>query len=400
MRLIQVKDSISERQFLDVPKVLYKNDPNWVCPLDKQINDLFKKETNSYLKKGECNRWVLIDDNKELLGRIAAFYHKDKAMANNEQPTGGIGFFESINDTTSAFLLFDQAKEWLKENGIEAMDGPINIGETLMNWGLLVKGFSPPAFGMTYNFPYYRELFEQYGFKLYFRQYSFLYCVDKPFPERFWKIADWVSKKPGFTFEHFTFKNQKKYLEDLCSIYNEAWSEFKKDFNPLEYSDIKASFDASRPIIDEKLVWFAYHNGTPIGVFIMYPDVNQIFKHFNGKMNLWNMLRFLYFKKRKKVTRLRTMLAGVVPKFHNSGIESAILSKFRDVVLGLESYNHYKEVELSWTGDFNPRMQSIFLKTGADWIKTHYTYRYLFDRNKEFVRFMPENVHLLGEEYD
>ena len=400
MRLKEVTDKYSEYLFLETPKILYKYDKNWCCPLDNQIKNLFVPGINGYLRKGEAIRWIVLDDNNEPLGRIAAFYHKEKAMANNEQPTGAIGFFECINDRTAAFLLFDKAKEWLTSKGMEAMDGPVNIGETFMYWGLLVKGFMPPGFGMNYNFPYYKDLFEEYGFKLYFRQYTFHIDLNIPFPERFWKIADWVAKKPGFTFEHFSFKNQRKYLEDICTIYNKAWSEFKDDFNPLIYDDVYDSFKSAKPIIDENLVWFAYHEGEPIAVFIMYPDVYQIFKHFNGKMNIWNMIRFLYMRKRNKITRIRTMIAGVVPHYHNSGIESAILAKYRDVVLKQKSYHHYREVELSWTGDFNPRMQSIFLKTGAEWAKTHYTYRYLFDRNKEFKRFMPENVHLLGEEYD
>jgi hypothetical protein len=39
------------------------------------------------------------------------------------------GFFDCINDLQAAKLLFDTAKAWLQQKGMEAMDGPINFGE-------------------------------------------------------------------------------------------------------------------------------------------------------------------------------------------------------------------------------------------------------------------------------
>ncbi len=47
-----------------------------------------------------------------LSDRIAVFIDRNLAWS-YDQPTGGIGFFECINDKKAAFLLFDTAKEWL-----------------------------------------------------------------------------------------------------------------------------------------------------------------------------------------------------------------------------------------------------------------------------------------------
>jgi hypothetical protein len=40
--------------------------------------------------------------------------------------------------------------------------------------------------------------------------------------------------------------------------------------------------------------------------------------------------------------------------------------------------------------DFNPKMRAVYEAVGAKLSKKHRTYRYLFDQNAEFVRFMPE----------
>ena len=52
----------------------------------------------------------------------------------------------------------------------------------------------------------------------------------------------------------------------------------------------------------------------------------------------------------------------------------------------------YTEFELSWVGDFNPKMISLYLATGAVHAKTHYTFRYLFDRERPYQRFMKDAV--------
>ena len=118
-----------------------------------------------------------------LMGRVAAFINNKKAY-HYEQPTGGIGFFECIDDEKAAFLLFDTAKNWLSANGMQAMDGPINFGENDNFWGLLVEGFTVPSYGMNYNPPYYRPLFENYGFKTAYAQITNHLDVSETLPRK------------------------------------------------------------------------------------------------------------------------------------------------------------------------------------------------------------------------
>jgi hypothetical protein len=134
MNLQRVVDKRTERMFLDTARIIYKDDKTWVCPFDNDIKAVFDPAKNTYFKHGKVERWVLANDQKKLIGRIAAFI--DFKLANTfDQPTGGVGFFECINDRNAAFLLFDTAREWLREQGMEAMDGPINFGETDKYWG-------------------------------------------------------------------------------------------------------------------------------------------------------------------------------------------------------------------------------------------------------------------------
>jgi len=238
MKILKVTDRKTRNLFLQVPKILYKKDPYWVCPPDGEIKSIFSPEQNRFFKQGDACRWILVSDQNTPAGRIAAFYCNDYANS-HKQPTGGIGFFECINNQQAANLLFDTAKQWLGEKGMKAMDGPINFGENDNHWGLLVDGFIHPAFGMPYNFPYYLDLFKSYGFQLFYEQYSYHMDITKPFPERFWKIADWVMRKPDFRFEHVDLKEKERYINDLVTIYNTAWSEMKENFTPLDAGCIR-----------------------------------------------------------------------------------------------------------------------------------------------------------------
>lgn len=395
MLIKEVTDKTDSKRFLEFHKWHYRDDPDWICPLDSEFNAVFDPEKNRTFNHGELKRWLLLDKDGKTIGRVAAFidYHRSKAY---RQPTGGLGFFEVIEDEKAAFTLFDTVAGWLEEKGMEAIDGPINFGSNENNWGLLTEGFSPPTYGMPYNKRYYKAYFEKYGFKNYFNQYSYnrdIASVDV-FPERFMKIAEWVSRKPGYTFEHFSFKNSEKYINDLVDIYNTTWSEFREDFEPMVPSDFNDTLKKGKAFLDPELIWFAYHNGDPIAFYVIFPDLNQILKHMNGKMHFWNILKLLYLKRIHAMTRLRGVVAGVKPAYRNSGIESAIFKCLYHVFM---KKRYYKDLELSWVGDFNDKMLSVYEAVGAEKTKTHVTYRYLINKNIEFVRLKDEMQELVSE---
>ena len=319
---------------------------------------------------------------------MAAFIDEERSRA-NRQPTGGLGFFEVTDSREAAFMLFDTARKWLTERGMKAMDGPINFGENDNYWGLLVEGFIQPGFGMPYNKPYYRKFFEEYGFRTYFEQYSYHKDVAsvEVFPERFRKIAEWISKRPGYTYRHFEYSQREKIAADMVEIYNATWAVFKEDFTPLDPARLQNTLQQAKAFIDPELIWFAYHNEKPVAFFIIFPDLNQIIRHFNGRLTLWNKMRFVYYKMTHEMTRARALVAGVHPSYQNSGIESAI---FLELFRVFRKKRFYRELELSWVGDFNPKMISIYEAIGAHKAKTHLTLRYMIDDTLPFKMYREE----------
>src|SRR5689334_20381419 len=108
MTIREVLHEGDRKAFLLLPLDIYKNDPNWLRPLDKDIEEVFDPAKNKFFKHGSATRWLL-EDNGKLIGRIAAFIN-ERTANKEKQPTGGVGFFECINNKDAAAMLFDTAK--------------------------------------------------------------------------------------------------------------------------------------------------------------------------------------------------------------------------------------------------------------------------------------------------
>lgn len=373
MKIVEVTTSKHRADFLKLPHVLYKHDTEWVAPLNQDLEEVFDPNQNGQFATGEAKRWLLFDDKQHIIGRVAAFFSK-KYISQTGEPQGGIGFFECIDNQQAANVLFDTCKNWLAEKGMKAMDGPINFGEKDRFWGLMVQGFKNPSYLENYNPPYYKTLFETYGFKKLYEQSTSEITLQDFNYERFSKIASRVLNNPAYEFKHYLDSEMEKFAADFVSIWNQAWAS-RPDFTPMTMDRVRTTLKALRPILREDLIWFAYANGEPAGFYINTIEVNQIFKHLRGKMNLWAKLKFLWYRKFGTINRARGIVFGVVPQYQNLGLETGMIMKFHDAVI---QYDDLKASELAWIGDFNPKMHSLFQALGAKTTKVHYTYTYTF----------------------
>ncbi len=386
MKLLEISPATGSRVFHDVGRGAYAGDPNWIAPLDAEVEAVFDPKKNSSFRHGEAVRWVLRDDAGRPIGRIAAFVDFEKAKR-KDPAEGGIGFFECPDDQVAADLMFDAAREWLAARGVQAIDASVNFGANFMNWGVLIEGFMPQGYGMPYNKPYYARLFETYGFQEFYRQFSYHKDLAVPFPERMVRFAEHLIKKGTYTYRPYEKKQAARFVGDLVEILNRTWADYMEDFQPVTTGEIERIMKSARPIIVDEFIWFAYKDGKPVGVVVTFPDVNQVLAEFNGRLNWWRTLRFFRLLKGKTITRNRVFLAGVIPEFQNSGVIGPLFLHF---IRAVEARPHYKEIELSWVGDYNPRMRKIYEQAGGVHKKTHVTYRYLLDRSRPFVRFTNE----------
>jgi GNAT superfamily N-acetyltransferase len=381
---MHVKEVITKediQKFIEVPLSIYAGDPEWVRPLDQDIEAVFDKKKNKYFRHGEAIRWILLDKNQKVIGRTAAFI--DRKLAKTfDQPTGGMGFFECIDSKEAAFLLYESCKKWLEERGMQAMDGPVNFGEKDKWWGLLTDGFFAPSYCTNYNPSYYKKLFDAYGFKTYFEQYNYLLKTDCVLPEKYAEKSDRVARDPNYHCEHIRLNALEKYAEDFRTIYNKAWGSHN-NFKGMAREQALALIKMMKPIMDEELIWFAYYAKEPIGFFIMLPEINQIIRHLNGKLNWWGKLKFLWYRWRGECRKIFGIAFGIVPEHQSKGVEGFIIMAAARLV---QPKGKYEEFEMTWIGDFNPSMIHLVESLGSKKVRTYCTLRKLFDENAPFKR--------------
>jgi hypothetical protein len=382
MQLIEVTDKVSADEFLHLPLSIYKDDPNWIRPLDKDIIQVFDQNKNKAFRHGEAIRFILKNQNGTTIGRVAAFVNKKYKSKGDDVPVGGMGFFECINDQKAANFLFDACKKWLSDKGMGAMDGPINFGERDRWWGLQVEGFQQPIYCMNYNPPYYQQLFENYGFQLFFNQQCYSLKVRDRLQEKFYIRHAELSKDPHYKAMHIKANQLEKFARDFTTVYNKAWAGHG-GLKQMEERTVIKMFKSMKPIMDERISWFTYYNDEPIAVWLNIVDLNQWFKYLNGRFDWWGKLKFLWIKKTKKNLKFNGLIFGIIPEFQGKGVDAFMIMEGANLI---QDQLHYEDYEIQWIGDFNPKMTNIALSLGTTLNRRLITYRYNFDRNKPFQR--------------
>lgn len=384
MQIFPVSSVEDEVAFFKLPSIIYKNDPNWIQPLDKDVAEVFDQKKNKAFRFGKLQRWIIKDDAGKIIGRIAAFTNKKYKNKGDDVAVGGVGFFECINNQQTANLLLDTAKQWLQQQGMEAMDGPINFGERDRWWGLVTKGFMEPLYCMNYNPPYYVSLFETYGFKVFFEQVCLSMDPKSPLDKKIWNRHNALEADDNFSSAHLHKNNLEKYAKDFATVYNKAWAGHG-GLKEMPYEQVLIMFKKMKPVMDEKILHYAYYKNEPVAIFINIPDLNQWFKYLHGKFGLLQKLKFLWVKQFKKNKKFTGLVFGVVPEWHGKGVDAYIIGESAKYVQSAAS--PYTEYEMQWIGDFNPKMLNIATGLGdVQRSRNLCTYRYLFDRNKEFKR--------------
>jgi hypothetical protein len=383
MQLIEVTTPSLAKEFIRINVELNRSNPAYIRPIDKEIEEVFDPKENKAFRHGELARWILKDRDDRSIGRIAAFVNKKYRNKGDDVPVGGIGFFDCINNQEAADMLLDVARHWLGQRGMEAMDGPINFGERDKWWGLLVEGFNEPLWSMNFNPPYYRALLENYGFQPFFHQLCFGLDPQKPLSDKLLRRHAALAADPAYSARMIEKKNLEKYAMDFLRVYNEAYAGHGGG-KELRKEQVMGMFNRMKALIDEKVIWFTYHNERPIAMFVNIPELNQYFKHFNGKFGLLQKLYFVWLRWRKVCRHFTGIVFAVVPDYQSMGVEAYMVAESAKVIQPDAFYTHY---EMQWIGDFNPKMVNVAKTLGETYVSRKLTtYRYLFDRTKEFKR--------------
>jgi hypothetical protein len=204
-----------------------------------------------------------------------------------------------------------------------------------------------------------------------------------PLIPRVMEKAAMTENNPDYEYRHLRKSELDKLPEYIHTVYNKAWA--NRSENPeLTMAQAKLLVKQMKPILDEKLLFFGFFKGEPIGFYLSLPEINQIFKHVNGKLDLIGKMKFLWHQLMKTNRKAFGILFGVVPEHQGMGVDGALVLAAKRTLQ--DEYHRYDDYEMNWIGDFNPKMINVAEQVGGEVCKRHATYRKLFDETKPFKR--------------
>ncbi len=317
IEIITVSNKKQLNQFIKFPWKIYKDDPHWVPPLLMDIKKRFKSSF-SFFNFGQQECYLAYKDG-ELVGRIAAIKN-DLYNETHKDKTGFFGYFECINDQAVANKLFDTAKAWLQDKGLNIMHGPASPSSN-HDYGLLVEGFDDsPRMMMTYNPKYYIDLITNYGFEKTMGLLAYKMTKEDVLGNpKLQRVADIAQKRAKMTIRPVNMKKIKEEVQHIKNLWNEAWED-NYGFVPMTDAEIDELAEDIKPIAEPSLILFGEIDGEVVGMGIALLDYNYVFKQMNGRLLPFNFLKI--FTQKKKIEWLRVIVLGISPKYQGKGLDA------------------------------------------------------------------------------
>jgi hypothetical protein len=366
-----VSTSAEQELFLNVPKQVYAADPKWVPPLQSSVAKQFSPE-NPFFQYGKLQQFIAVREGAkkpEAIGRIVAAVNQ-RLIQREGQNVGLFGFFECINDFAIAQALFDAASQWLREQGMTRIRGPIDLS-THNGCLFLVDGFdSPPTLMMPYNPPYYSAFMEQDGWEKAIDAYAYLLDLSRPLPPEYEKGYR-IANKSGIHFRQLHLKGEA-FQQDVQGLYELFNSAFANNWSstPRTLEEFMEEAKSLQDLVDPDIFWIAEDAGKMIGFFMALPDYNIALKHVNGRLNWLGILKFLWY--RRQVNQARVIVICALPEYRRKMVPLALIHL--GMTNGTKQGKAYKQAELGYVYEDNIPSRKVVEATGAKIYKTYRVY--------------------------
>jgi hypothetical protein len=367
----EVTDASDLNTFISVPWSIYQGDPNWVPPLKFERKAAFSAK-NPYFLHARWKAWVAFQGGKPV-GRISAQID-ELYLQRHDDKTGFFGLIEAPDDPEVFAALFDTAEAWLKEQGMDTVLGPFNLGIN-QEIGCLVEGFdTPPYLMMGHARPYYDGAIEARGYEKAEDVLAYVLREDMfALPENLQRLMKRLSRK--MELRQVDRKNTAAELEIMRDIFNDAWSQ-NWGFVPFTREEFSAIGKELFMITPPDFTWVAAIDGEPAAFMILLPNVNEAIADLNGKLFPFGWAKLLWRLKVRSPKTARIALMGVRQKYQHTRFGPALaFLTINALYEPLTSRKHMTEIEMSWILERNQAMRSIIEKVGGVVSKRYRMYR-------------------------
>ena len=371
-QLIQIEKVESDKalkQFIDFPHDLYADDPNYVPELFMAQEALLNRKKSPFFLHSTAEYFLARSPEGKIVGRVAAIRNENYNTFTGEK-AGFFGFFDAIDDYNVAKTLLDTAIDWLRQQGLNQVLGPANFS-TNETCGILIENFDEPPYVLTtYNYSYYADFLERYGFVKNTDLLSYEFFPKNLTPE-LQTLSDRLEKRltqNGITIRTIDMKRFDQEVDNFLPIYNASWDK-NLGFVPMTEAEVRQMGKDLKMALDPDFVFFAEKDGKTIGMALTIPNLNEIFiKIRRGRLFPTGVFKFLFG--RKSIKTVRIVALGVLPEYRRIGL---------DVCLYVRSYQtamrkKIQRAEASWILEDNDLMNRALLQIHGKVYRKHRIY--------------------------
>ncbi len=369
IQIQMVKSKADIRDFVEFPKRLFQNDPNWIDPLDMDVKQ-FISDKHPFRLHGE-GQPLLARRNGEVVGRLLVSV--DPRFNEQQQTrTGCFGMFHSVDDQEVADRLLEAAADWVAKRGLTKLMGPIDYS-TNYPTGLLVEGFdTPPRILMNHHARYYADLFHRFGLRKVKDLYAWWFDESNLIDQQWKARVDKMAERFGVTIRPLATNDFDADIECCRNLYNEAW----KDnwgfvaMTKAEFGDLAHNL---KKIAKPQMMLIAEVNGEPVGFAITIPDINEAIAPLGGRLMRfgipWGLVRLIL--RIRKISTARLAALGVLEGYRRRGVAEMLIQKTFDYGIKVCGYSG---AELSWTLEDNDMINRSIRRVGGRLYKTYRIY--------------------------
>jgi GNAT superfamily N-acetyltransferase len=358
----------AERErFLRFPWRIYERDPNWVPPLLSDVRAALDPRKHPFHQHAEVATFLAWRDGAAV-GRIAAIVNRAHNEFHDDR-TGFFGLFECVDEQLVADALLRTAEAWLRERGMDAVQGPMNFStnEEVCSPGIVVDGFHrPPVILMGHSPPYYRRLMEGAGYEKAKDLIAYWLEGREP-PSRIKRAYDRLQRDGSVRLRSLEMKDLAAEIDRIQQVYNSAW-ERNWGFVPLTAIEIEHMAKHLRPVVNPRLCALAEVNGEVVGFALGLPDYNIALRHADGRLFPLGIFKLLWH--RRRIDTARTITLGLKPGFRNRGLDAAMITH---IYIEGNSVGIWRS-ECSWILEDNWDMRRGLERIGAVPDKTYRLY--------------------------
>ncbi len=359
------------RRFLEVPRPIYADDPNWVPPLIMERLQHLDPKRNPYFDRAETAFWIarrgVLD-----VGRISAQVNRAHLETHGDG-AGHFGFLEAIDDGAVFAALLEVAEGWLRERGMERVVGPFSLSINDES-GLLVEGFeSPPYVMMGHARPYYAGRLEAQGYRKVKDLIAYARDLGMAQPPMVTARFEKLCRDPEVNLRPLDMGRFEQDIATIVDIFNDAWAE-NWGFVPMSRAEGRFMAKNLKPLVKPGFICIAEHKGEAVAMAVSLPNVNEAIADLDGRLLPFGWAKLLWRLKVRGLESGRMPLMGVRRRYHRSRLGFSLALGVIETLRRFHADHGTKRGELSWILEDNHRTRHVIEMMGATQHKTYRMY--------------------------